>query len=164
MPRLILPTTRVRASYLRGETDLAVEEGESTGWLSEAAADFAGFVERRRAVRVMWEVPVTELWFVEGREYFGTVVIRHRLTPALERRGGHIGYHVVPRHRRRGHATRMLAQAKEACAALGLTEVLITCGEGNAGSRRVIEANGGALQRVVAGEAHYRLATVPEDP
>jgi predicted acetyltransferase len=164
MPRLILPTTRVRASYLRGETDLAVEEGSSTGWLMEAAADFAGFVERRRAVRVVWEVPVTELWFVEGREYIGTVVIRHRLTPALERAGGHVGYHVVPRHRRRGHATRMLAQAKVACAALGLSEILVTCGEGNVASRRVIEANGGAFQRVVGGEAHYLLATVPDHP
>jgi predicted acetyltransferase len=164
MPELSLPTTRVRASYLRGETELAAEEGVSTRWLAEAAADFPGFVERRRGVRVVWEVPVTELWFVDGREYIGTVVIRHRLTPALEREGGHVGYHVVPRHRRRGHATRMLGQAKAACAALGLAEVLVTCGEGNVGSRRVIEANGGFLQRVVAGEAHYLLATAPGDP
>jgi hypothetical protein len=32
--------------------------------------------------------------------------------PALEREGGHVGYHVVPGHRRRGHATQMLGQAK----------------------------------------------------
>ena len=47
---------------------------------------------------------MTELWFVDGSDYLGTVVIRHRLTPALEREGAHIGYHVVPEHRRRGHA------------------------------------------------------------
>jgi len=67
---------------------------------------------------------VTELWFVEGTDYLGTVIVRHRLTPALERAGGHIGYHVVPGHRRRCHATQMLAQAKLGCLELGLSEIL----------------------------------------
>jgi RimJ/RimL family protein N-acetyltransferase len=77
-----------------------------------------------------------------GTDYLGTVIIRHRLTPALERAGGHIGYHVVPGFRRRGHATRRLAQAKLVCRELGLGEILVTCDEDNLGSRRVIEANG----------------------
>jgi predicted acetyltransferase len=159
MPRLILPTTSVRDSYLQGETETALAEGLPAGWLEEAAADFAGFVAQRRAVRELWGVPVTELWFVEGTDYLGTVIIRHRLTAALERAGGHIGYHVVPEHRRRGHATQMLAQAKLACRELGLSEILVTCAEDNLGSRRVIEANGGALDRIVDGEALYWLAT-----
>jgi predicted acetyltransferase len=57
----------------------------------------------------------------------------------------------------------MLAQARTACRQLGLTELLITCGEHNLGSRRVIEANSGALQAIVDGEAHYRLATSQHD-
>ena len=136
MAHLILPTTSVQASYLQGETETAMEEGSPTSWLAEAAADFTGFVARRCGIRELWGVPVTELWF-----------------------GGHIGYHVVPRHRGRGHATQMLAQAKPACQALGLTELLITCGEDNIGSRRVIEANGGVLERIVDGEARYCLPT-----
>jgi predicted acetyltransferase len=157
MPRLIVPTTLVRASYLQGETDTARTEGPSTTWLEQAAADFAGFVEWRRAVRELWGVPVTELWFVDGTDYLGTVIIRHRLTPALEREGGHIGYHVVPGQRRRGHATQMLAQAKPVCQQLGLTEILVTCAEDNLASRRVIEANGGTLDRIIDGEARYWL-------
>jgi predicted acetyltransferase len=50
----------------------------------------------------------------------------------------HVGYHVVPNHRRRGHATRMLVQAKPICRDLGLTNLLITCDTDNTGSRRVI--------------------------
>jgi hypothetical protein len=61
MPRLIPPTTLVRTSYLQGEIEAALEEGIPTAWLEEAAADFAGFVARRRTVRELWGVPVTEL-------------------------------------------------------------------------------------------------------
>ena len=94
----------------------------------------------------------------DGSDYLGTVIIRHRLTPALERAGGRIGYHVVPGHRRRGYATQMLAQALTVCQQLGLRRVLVTCSTDNLGSRRVIEANGGVLDRVVDGEAHYWLS------
>jgi hypothetical protein len=106
-PRLVLPTASVRASYLQGETEVAMEEGAPTSWIDAAAADFAGFVARRRAVRELWGVPVTEL---------------------------------------------------------GLTELLITCGEANIGSRRVIDANGGAFERVVDGEAHYRVPVGGGEP
>ncbi len=159
MPRLILPTTAVRTSYIEGETEVAIEEGVPVPWLKDAAADFAAFVGRRRVARILWGVPVTELWFVDGTDYIGTVVIRHRLTPALTRKGGHIGYHVVPRHRRRGHATRMLAEARTYCQRLGLRELHVTCPEDNVGSRRVIEANGGLLRGILDGEAQYALPT-----
>ena len=66
VPHLTLPTTTVRASYLHGETELAIEEGLSTSWIKEVAADFASFVDRRRVIREMWAAPVTELWFVDG--------------------------------------------------------------------------------------------------
>jgi predicted acetyltransferase len=163
MAQLIPPTTRVRDSYLAGEIEAAIQEGLSTDWLQEAAADFPGFVKRRRTVREQWGVPVTELWFVDGTTYLGTVIIRHRLTPALERAGGHIGYHVVPGHRRRGHATQMLAKALVVCQQLGLREVLVTCAVDNLGSRRVIEANGGIPDRIVDGEAQYWLPTSEQD-
>ena len=87
----------------------------------------------------------TELWYVDGATYLGTLVIRHRLTPRLHSEGGHVGYDVVPAHRRRGHATAMLAESFQHCRALGLTRLLLTCERDNVGSRRVIEANGGQL-------------------
>jgi predicted acetyltransferase len=159
MAQLIPPTTAVRDSYLAGETEAATQEGLPTDWLQEAAADFASFVERRRTLREVWDVPVTERWFVDGNDYLGTVIIRHHLPPALERAGGHLGYHVVPGHRRRGHATQMLAEALVVCQQLGLRQVLVTCPPDNVGSRRVIEANGGVLDRIVDGEARYWFTT-----
>jgi len=57
----------------------------------------------------------------------------------------------------------MLAQALAACQQLGLREVLVTSAVDNLGSRRVIEANGGALARIVDGEVHYWLPTSQRD-
>jgi hypothetical protein len=44
VPRLLLPITLVRDSYVDGETEAAIKEGLATGWLEEAAADVAGFI------------------------------------------------------------------------------------------------------------------------
>jgi hypothetical protein len=43
-----------------------------------------------------WFVPMTTLWWVDGERFLGRLAIRHRLTPALEKAGGHIGYDVRP--------------------------------------------------------------------
>jgi predicted acetyltransferase len=35
--------------------------------------------------------PSTVFWYVSGEYYLGTLVIRHRLTPAVAEAGGHVG-------------------------------------------------------------------------
>jgi predicted acetyltransferase len=154
-PVLMLPTMAVRDSFLSGTREMSVEEGSATDWLDQAAADFGALVEARSQLRHMWAVPVTELWYVAGDRYIGTVMIRHELTPELRHEGGHIGYHVVPGERRRGYATAMLASAKDWCKNLGLTRVLLTCDDGNLGSSRVIEANAGVLESNSDGIRRY---------
>ena len=92
-------------------------------------------------------VPETFLFAFVGPRIVGRVVIRHALNAFLEREGGHIGIVVVPEFRRRGYATKMLARALQiAREQLGIDHVLVTCAEGNLGSIRVIELNGGVLQ------------------
>jgi predicted acetyltransferase len=140
------PTATVKESFLAGTRAMGDEEGTSNAWLDEAAADFGAVVASRSVIQQIWDVPVTELWYVDGACYIGTVMIRHELTPQLRLDGGNIGYHVVPGQRRRGHATAMLAAACAWCRDLGLTEVLVTCSADNLASRRVIEANSGVLE------------------
>jgi predicted acetyltransferase len=75
----------------------------------------------------------------------GMIDLRHRLNDFLAEYGGHIGYSVHPAHRRKGHATQMLALVLEKARKRGLNRVLVTCNEDNEASRRAILRNGGAF-------------------
>jgi predicted acetyltransferase len=132
-------------------------------WI-EAPEAFAAFVAELRAdplpdtPRPEWKVPQTTLWWADGDEFVGRLAIRHRLTPALRVLGGHIGYDVRPARRREGHASRMLATALPIAAGLGLDTVLLTVDDDNAGSRKVIEKNGGVLEAVEDGKRRYWIS------
>lgn len=83
-----------------------------------------------------------------GESLVGRVSVRHELNDFLLNLGGHIGYAVRPAFRRRGYASAMLDFGLGVLAAEGMTRVLVTCDEGNAGSQRTIEKAGGQLEDV----------------
>ena len=89
-------------------------------------------------------------------EIVGRTSIRHVLNDFLAREGGHIGYGVLPEHRRRGYATEILRQSLVIARANGVERVLVTCDDNNIGSIAVIEACGGRLDSVIT--------TAPEAP
>jgi predicted acetyltransferase len=95
-------------------------------------------------------VPSTFLVAEVDGEIVGRVSIRHRLNDVLAREGGHIGYCVLPPHRRRRYATTILGQALVIARAHGIGRILVTCDDSNAGSAAVIEACGGTLAEVAA--------------
>jgi predicted acetyltransferase len=84
-----------------------------------------------------------------GGEIVGRTSVRHELNDFLEREGGHIGYGVLPRHRRRGYATEILRQSLIVARASGVDRVLVVCDDANAGSRAVIENCGGRLDSIL---------------
>ena len=79
----------------------------------------------------------------------GMIQFRHYFNDFLEKYGGHIGYSVRTDERRKGYAKRMLSDCLKICKAYGLKNVLITCIQGNEGSKRTILANGGAYESTV---------------
>ena len=83
------------------------------------------------------------------RRIVGMIKLRHYFNEYLEKFGGHIGYSVRPAERRRGYASRMLADILPYCREVGLERVLITCLETNEASRRTILKNGGVFERTV---------------
>ncbi|MBD1371834.1 GNAT family N-acetyltransferase [Hazenella sp. IB182357] len=93
-------------------------------------------------------VPASTYWLVTASaKVVGAVNIRHRLTPYLYHRGGHIGYGIRPTERGKGYAKRLLALSLEQAKLWGIKRVLVTCDEQNIPSRRTILANGGIPDR-----------------
>ena len=84
-----------------------------------------------------------------AQEIVGRTSVRFMLNASLAERGGHIGYGVLPQHRRRGYATEILRQSLVIARAAGVGRVLVTCDQDNAGSRAVIESCGAVLDSVV---------------
>jgi predicted acetyltransferase len=99
-------------------------------------------------------VPGTLLVADVAGEIVGRTSIRHYLNDILEREGGHIGYGVLPQHRRRGYATEILRQSLVISRSIGIDRVLVTCDDDNAGSIAVIESCGGWLDSVVRAASH----------
>jgi predicted acetyltransferase len=178
MPGFSLPTSRVRLSFIAAMEEFRAEgRGSATDdtmlgreirdfgldWQDpgrfDAFTSYLGDQAREDAPRRPGYVPSTTLWWVDGDEYLGRLAIRHRLTSRLTDLGGHIGYDVKPSARRQGHASAMLAAALPLACARGIDPALVTCDESNAGSRRVIEGNGGVLEDKRGSELRFWVPT-----
>ena len=103
-------------------------------------------------------VPSTQYIYVRESDgkMVGVIQIRHYFNEYLEKYGGHIGYSVRPSERRKGYASAMLSEVLPVCKKLGIEKVLITCVEGNEGSRRTILKNGGVYESTVYDEKNGR--------
>jgi predicted acetyltransferase len=88
-------------------------------------------------------VPMDSYFIEADAQILGEIYIRHRLSPRLEKMGGHIGYKVRPSCRNHGVATAALRLALKKLAGLGVERALVTCNTSNAASARVIEKCGG---------------------
>ena len=96
-------------------------------------------------------VPMTQYIYVRESDdkVVGVIQIRHYLNDLLARYSGHIGYSVAPSERRKGYATQMLRLVLPKCRELGIDKVLITCIQGNEGSRKTILKCGGVYESTV---------------
>jgi len=99
------------------------------------------------------KVPSIQYWLIRNnREVLATSNLRLRLTPALLKEGGHIGYQVRLSERRKGYGTRLLALMLEKARERGFDRVLITCDTDNIASGKIIRANGGVFENEVVSD------------
>lgn len=146
---LVEPTPKLETAFLAmaneflaaGDDRYKSEIGDFSGYLARLSKSARG--EDLPAERV----PGNEFWLVSGNRVLGRSKLRHRLNRALEHEGGHIGYDIRPSERRKGYGTLILKLTLERAKDLGLSRVLLTCDADNIGSAKIIENNGGVLNK-----------------
>ncbi len=104
--------------------------------------EFLDGASKGRGLPERWVTSDT-YWVFAGDEMAGEIHVRHYVRGMLWRTGGHIGYSVQPKFRRRGVATAMLRYACQRLRELGEADALLTCWDDNAASAGVIEKCGG---------------------
>ncbi|GGO27746.1 GNAT family N-acetyltransferase [Deinococcus humi] len=155
MPKLVIPTSRYKQSFLEAVREVQASGsglGDTLKWdAAQMEADFDRALTELRRYEPGNELPdgfvnSEPLWLVEGEAYLGRASLRHTLNASLREFGGHIGYEIRPSARRQGHGRTILRLTLERARELGLERVLVTCDTDNLGSRGVIEGNGGVLE------------------
>lgn len=114
--------------------------------------NYSELLEREALVqlwKIEWLVPAHTFFCIhpEEQQIVWAIQIRHHINhPNLIHRWGHIGYGILPSHRRKWYATKMLYLALWEAKKIGLDKVLITCDTDNIASKKVIERNNGILE------------------
>lgn len=108
-------------------------------------------------------VPQTMYWLFIDDSPVGIGKLRDYLNDNLKRIGGHIGYTIRPNERRNGYGKIILLELLKKAKEKGIDEVLITCREDNAASRKVIKNNGCELVEIREGECYWRKVLKGED-
>ena len=148
--KLVLPSEEYLQSYLDACREMK-DEGVETFSIHDPEqfkdwkdTIFQTYNERRKGINLKsGYVPDTTFWLVENGEFIGLGSVRHRLTPALESFGGHIGYMIRPSRWNQGYGTLQLKLLLDEAARLGIEKALLTCSIYNPGSAKVMEKNGG---------------------
>lgn len=141
-----------------------VEHGFNNVFTGESFDEFKTFLEERikeaKGIDLKeGRVPQTIFWFYVDEKPVGIIKLRPELNDALKEHGGHMGYTVIPEERGKGYATKMVEMAKEKFKEMGIDNILITCEVGNIASQKVIEKNGGKLEKQVGESCYYWIET-----
>lgn len=100
-------------------------------------------------------VPQTHYLLMVDGLCVGFSKLRHYLTEALLEHGGHIGYGINPDERGKKYGNLILAETLKKAKEMELSKVLLTCEIDNIPSWKVIERNGGVLEKEENGNKFY---------
>lgn len=114
--------------------------GEYKNWLvkKKQESELDGIVDG-------WKVPSTTYWLYADGVPVGFGKLRHCLTDALHKVGGHIGYGIAPQFRGKGYGKELLRLLIGKAYDIGIARVLVTIRLDNKASQAVALANGGVI-------------------
>ena len=157
---MILTLERCTLSHETGYQDMVREHLAQDGDYPYnnyplALSDFAAYVrevdEEAEGIGLPEDIPAQQTLVVvlDGAQVMGEVRFRPRLVDAPpELQNGHIGYNLRPSARGKGFGTRMIGLIKLAGRGAGLSFLYATIDPQNVASIRIVEKNGGFLERV----------------
>ncbi|PID83709.1 GNAT family N-acetyltransferase [Candidatus Gracilibacteria bacterium] len=152
MIHLVIPNTSHKSDYLDCIKKWAEAEktpiSPNNFFYGNSYEEFLEYTEKSRMYPEEGRVPATLFFAYDDDVLVGALDLRHHIDHEfLAEIGGHIGYGVAPKYRRKGYATKILAKGLEEAKKLGLKKVLVSCDDENIGSKKVIEKNGGVFER-----------------
>lgn len=105
------------------------------------------------------KVPALTYFYVseDTDQIVGMVNIRLSLNDFLREEGGHIGYSIRPTMRKHHYATQMLQDALKIYHTLGIRNVIVSCDTTNIASAKVIQNNGGVLDKELYSEHFHEM-------
>jgi predicted acetyltransferase len=140
---LVPSFVRMRDAFVAAGEDEWTFRGEEIAHVDPVA--YVDLMNERSRGRDVAEdfVRADTFWILDDVEVVGMLDVRHVLTDALKKIGGHIGYATHPGRRGCGVATFALDRGLSVLKHLGVEEALITCQAENLASIRVVEKCGG---------------------
>jgi predicted acetyltransferase len=148
---LVEPSAEWKEDAIRYRDECSAADGIVNGdgglLKSDTYEDWLGFLQLKSNEKTVPDGLVPSSTYFAVKSKSGTIVgmidIRHKLNEFLATRGGHIGYSIRPSLRGNGYGTAMLTLALQKCKQIGLSRVLITCGQDNIRSAKTAMHCGG---------------------
>lgn len=131
------------------EEFLKAKERISGGAGLEQADNYEDWLEHKYVPHYGLVDEAVFLAFDSDRKLVGISDIRLGTNDFIQTYAGQIGYSVRPSQRRKGHASEILRLTLGYAPQYGLQKILITCNEPNIASARIIEKNGGVLEKII---------------
>lgn len=149
MLRLVLPQKKYARSYVQALKELK-KVSQNVDLINEEIKNADKHIKKIQFER-RHKIPnnTNEFWLVDGKEYIGTIQIRHKPSGKYPNLRSHIFYEIRPSKYHKGYGTLILKLGLRKAIELGFKSITIVCRQTNNFSKKIIEKNSGQFIRNV---------------